>query len=44
MKGPKIVLIGAGSVFFARQTIKSMVTKDALKEGTLTLVDPNPET
>ncbi len=43
MKGPKIVLIGAGSVFFARQTIKSMVTKDALKEGTLTLVDPNPE-
>jgi len=41
MKGPKVVLIGAGSVFFGRQTVWSMVTKDALNNGTLALVDPN---
>lgn len=40
-KGPKVVLIGAGSAFFGRQTIWSMVSKPALREGTLTLVDTN---
>jgi len=39
MKGPKVVLIGAGSAFFGRQTIWSMVTKPALTNGTLALVD-----
>jgi len=40
---PKVVLIGGASVFFARQPIWSMVTKQALSSGTLTLVDPNEE-
>ncbi len=39
MKGPKVVLIGAGSVFFGRQTIWSMVMKESLRGGTLALVD-----
>lgn len=39
VKGPRVVLIGAGSVFFSRQTIWSMVTKEALNHGTLALVD-----
>ncbi|OGV51969.1 MAG: hypothetical protein A2X49_08880 [Lentisphaerae bacterium GWF2_52_8] len=43
MKGPKVVLIGAGSVFFARQTIWSMVKKEGLCGGTLALVDTNPD-
>ena len=43
MKGPKVVLIGAGSVFFGRQTIWSMVSKDALSLGTLALVDTDRE-
>jgi alpha-galactosidase/6-phospho-beta-glucosidase family protein len=34
-------LIGAGSAFFGRQTIWSMVTKEALCRGTLSLVDPD---
>jgi len=41
VKGPKVVLIGAGSVFFGRQTIWSMVSKPALSSGTLALVDTN---
>ncbi len=41
MKGPKVVLIGAASAFFGRQTIWSMVNKPALKNGTLALVDTN---
>jgi len=41
MTGPKVVLIGAGSAFFGRQTIWSMVSKDALCRGTLALVDVN---
>ena len=43
MKGPKVVLIGAGSMFFGRQTIWSMVSKDALCRGTLALVDVDRE-
>jgi len=39
VKGPKVILIGAGSAFFGRQTIWSMVSKPALREGTLALVD-----
>ncbi len=41
MKGPKVVIIGAGSAFFGRQTIWSMVMKEALCSGTLALVDPD---
>ncbi|MCJ8328657.1 MAG: glycoside hydrolase family 4 [Lentisphaeria bacterium] len=41
MRGPKVVLIGAASAFFGRQTIYSMVTKAALNNGTLVLVDPD---
>lgn len=40
--GPKVVLIGAGSIFFGRQTIWSMVTKPALSGGTLALCDTDP--
>lgn len=43
MKGPKVVLIGAGSAFFGRKTIWSMVTREALCTGTLGLVDTNPD-
>jgi alpha-galactosidase len=39
MKSPKIVLIGAGSLFFGAKTIWSMAMKEALREGTLALVD-----
>ena len=38
-QSPKVVLIGAGSVFFGRQTIWSMVSKAALSGGTLALAD-----
>ncbi len=41
MRGPKVVLIGAGSAFFGRQTVWSMVSKEALRTGTLALVDPD---
>lgn len=40
-KGPKVVLIGAGSVFFGRQTIWNMVQKEALRTGCLALADPD---
>jgi alpha-galactosidase len=43
MKGPKVVLIGAGSAFFGRQTIWSMVSKPALANGTLALVEPDTQ-
>jgi alpha-galactosidase len=43
MKGPKVVLIGAGSAFFGRQTIWSLVMKEALCGGTLALVDHDSE-
>ncbi len=42
-KGPKIVVIGAGSYFFGRPVIWNMVTSEVLKRGTLALVDSNPE-
>lgn len=43
MKGPKVVLIGAASIFFGRQTIWSMVMKESLCTGTLALVDPDKQ-
>lgn len=43
MKGPKVVLIGAGSVFFGRKTVWSMVSMEALRTGTLALVDTDPQ-
>jgi len=39
MRGPKVVLIGAGSAFFGLQTIHGMVTKETLRSGALALVD-----
>lgn len=41
--GPKVLLIGAGSAFFGRQTIWSMVNKPSLRGGTLALADVNEE-
>lgn len=43
MKSPKIVLIGAGSMFFGAKTIRSVATMPALREGTLALVDIDVE-
>ncbi len=42
MKGPKVVLLGAGSLFFGRQAIWQMVQSEFLREGTLALVDTDP--
>lgn len=39
MNGPKVVVIGAGSLFFGRQAIWQMVTSESLNTGTLGLVD-----
>ncbi len=41
MAGPKVVVIGAGSLFFGRQAIWQMVTSEHLNTGTLALVDTN---
>lgn len=43
MQSPKIVVIGAGSFFFGRPAIWNMVTSEILREGTLALVDTNPD-
>lgn len=40
---PKIVIIGAGSLFFGRQAIWQMVNSRYLNKGTLALVDTNTE-
>ena len=42
MAEPKVVVIGAGSLFFGRQAIWQMVTSDTLNRGTLGLVDTDP--
>ena len=42
MKGPKVVVVGAGSLFFGRQAIWQMVTSEVLNTGTLALVDTDP--
>ncbi|MCV4614358.1 hypothetical protein OFM04_31140, partial [Escherichia coli] len=36
---PKVVVIGAGSLFFGRQAIWQMVQSEHLSKGTLALVD-----
>ena len=40
---PKVTVVGAGSLFFGRQAIWQMVASKHLNEGTLALVDTNPE-
>ncbi|MBX3015597.1 MAG: hypothetical protein KF832_29010 [Caldilineaceae bacterium] len=40
---PKVVVIGAGSLFFGRQAIWQMVHSPHLNQGTLTLVDTDAE-
>ncbi|MBN1672063.1 MAG: glycoside hydrolase family 4 [Kiritimatiellae bacterium] len=39
MKGPKVVVVGAGSLFFGRQALWNMIMSDALNTGTLAYVD-----
>ncbi len=39
---PKVVLIGAGSLFFGRQAIWQMTQSEHLRDGTIALVDTNP--
>jgi alpha-galactosidase len=41
-KQPKVVVIGAGSLFFGRQAIWQMVHSPHLNRGTLALVDKDP--
>ena len=43
MSQPKVVVIGAGSYFFGRPAIWAMLTSEILREGTLVLVDTNPQ-
>ncbi len=40
---PKVVVLGAGSLFFGRQAIWQMVHSEHLNQGTLALVDTNEE-
>ncbi len=42
MEGPKVTIIGAGSLFFGRQAIWQMADSQYLQNGTLALVDTNP--
>ena len=42
MQGPKVVILGAGSLFFGRQAIWQMTHSKHLNQGTLALVDTNP--
>ncbi len=44
MNGPKVTVIGAGSIFFGRQAIWQMVHSEHLRNGTLALVDTDPKT
>ena len=43
LQHPKVVVIGAGSLFFGRQAIWQMVHSPHLNTGTLALVDSDPE-
>jgi len=43
MQHPKVVVIGAGSLFFGRQAIWQMVHSEHLQTGTLGLVDTDEE-
>ena len=42
MAGPKIAVVGAGSSFFGKQIIRKMASSPVLAEGTLALVDTDP--
>ncbi|MGF1531616.1 MAG: glycoside hydrolase family 4 [Puniceicoccaceae bacterium] len=42
MRHPKIVILGAGSLFFGRKAIWQMVHSPHLQQGTLALVDTDP--
>jgi len=42
-KSPKVVILGAGSLFFGRKAIWQMVHSPVLREGTLALVDVDAE-
>ncbi len=44
VKKPKVVVIGAGSLFFGRQALFAMVDSPVLREGTLAYVDTDEET
>lgn len=41
-RGPKVVIIGAGSYFFGGPVIRNMAVNPHLREGTLALVDTDP--
>ncbi|MFH1024685.1 MAG: glycoside hydrolase family 4 [Planctomycetota bacterium] len=43
-RGPRIAVIGAGSMFFGRQAIKGVMTSPVLRSGTLALVDTHEPT
>ncbi len=43
MSGPKVVVIGAGSLFFGRKAIWAMTHVEGLREGRLSLVDADPK-
>ena len=43
MQHPKVVVIGAGSLFFGRQAVWQMVHSPILNQGTLALVDTDPK-
>src|SRR5579875_2363882 len=41
--GPKVTFVGAGSAVFAREIITDLLLIDGLDEGSLALVDLDPE-
>ena len=41
-RGPKVVVLGAGSYFFGKPVIYNMITSPILRNGTLALVDTDP--
>ncbi len=43
MQHPKVVIVGAGSLFFGRKAIWQMVHSEALRGGTLALVDTDAD-
>ncbi len=43
LQKPKVVVLGAGSLFFGRQSIWQMVHSEYLNQGTLALVDTDEE-
>lgn len=43
MRGPKVCILGAGSLFFGRQAIWQMIHSEHLHNGTLALVDTDAD-